>query len=69
MPEPVLVQAMGTVARARYWAELDRLPWQTRLAIEDEVSDPLRWSARPNYHAQGCPGGAECSLSDDATTR
>ena len=55
VPEPVFVQEMGTVARARYGEELDHLTPQTRVAIEDEVSQPLYWNARPNYHARGCP--------------
>ena len=55
VPEPVFVQAMETVARERFGDDLDRLTLQTREAIEDEVSDPLHWNARPNYHARECP--------------
>ncbi len=55
VPEPVFVQEMATVARARYGEELDHVTPQARLAIEEDVSDPLRWSARLNYHARGCP--------------
>jgi hypothetical protein len=55
VPEPVFVQEMETVARERYGETLDRLTCQTRLDIEEDLSDPLRWNARPNYHAQGCP--------------
>ena len=55
VPEPVFVQEMETVARERFGDDLDRLTPQTRAAIEDEVSHPLYWNARPNYHAPGCP--------------
>lgn len=54
IPEPVFAQEMETLARARFGNELDRLRPQTRVAIEDEVNDPLHWNARPNYHARGC---------------
>ena len=55
VPEPVFVQEMETVARERFGDAFDRLPPETRATIEEEVSDPLRWNARPHYHAQGCP--------------
>ncbi len=69
VPEPVFVQEMGTVARERYGEELDHLPARTRVAIEEDVSDPLRWSARLNYHARGCPACAESSFWDGAPTQ
>ena len=62
VPEPVFVQEMREIARARFGEELDQLTSQTRVAIEDEVSDPVRWSAQSNYHAQGCPACSEPSL-------
>ena len=66
VPEPVFVKEMGTVARARYGEELDRLTPQIRVAIEEDVSDPLRWSARPTCHARGCPACAASSFWDGA---
>ena len=56
VPEPVFIQEMETVARGRFGNDLARLRPQTRVAIEDEVSQPLHWNARPNYHARGCRG-------------
>ena len=56
VPEPVFVQELETVAQGRFGDELARLTPQTRVAIEDEVSQPLYWNARPNYHARGCLG-------------
>ena len=55
VPEPVFVQEMETVARERFGDDLDRLPPQTGVAIEEEVSQPLHWDARPHYHVRGCP--------------
>ena len=55
VPEPVFVREMETVARGRFGDDLDRLTPRTRVAIEDEVGQPLHWNARPNYHARGCP--------------
>jgi hypothetical protein len=62
VPEPVFVQEMRTVAQARFGADLDRLPSPIQEAIEADLSDPLRWSAHPNYHLQGCPACAESSF-------
>ncbi len=64
VPEPVFIQEMATVARARYGEELDHLTPQTRVAIEEDVSDPLRWSGRLHYHARGCPACAASSFWD-----
>ena len=58
VPEPVFVHEMETVARGRFGDGLDRLTPRARAAIEDEVSQPLHWNARPHYHARGCPGCA-----------
>ena len=55
VPEPVFAQEMETIAQQRFGDDLDRVTPQTRMAIEDEVSQPLHWNARPNYHARGCP--------------
>jgi len=55
VPEPVFVREMETVAQGRFGDDLDRLTPQTRVAIEEEISQPLHWNARPNYHARGCP--------------
>ena len=66
VPEPVFVQEMATVARARYGEEVDHVTPQARLAIEEDVSDPLRWSARPTCHARGCPACAASSFWDGA---
>ncbi len=55
VPEPVFGREMETVARGRFGDNLDRLTPQARVAIEDEVGQPLHWNARSNYHAQGCP--------------
>jgi len=68
VPEPVFVQEMSQVARARFGDELDQLTSQTQVSIEEEISDPLRWSAQSNYHAHGCPACAKDSLSDGITT-
>jgi hypothetical protein len=69
VPEPMFVQEMATVARERYGDELDRLPSQARLAIEEDVSDPLRWSSRLTYHAAGCPACADASFWGGAPTQ
>jgi hypothetical protein len=69
VPEPVFVQAMSQVARARFGDELGQLTSQTQVSIEEEISDPLRWSAQSNYHVHGCPACAKDSLSDGSTTQ
>ena len=69
VPEPVFVQETETVARARFGDALDRLTPETQAAIEEEVSDPIYWTARPNYHAQACPACSEPSLSAEAPTQ
>jgi hypothetical protein len=69
VPEPVFVREMSKVARERFGDELDRLSAQAHVSIEEEISDPVRWSAQSNYHAHGCPTCSEVSLSEGATTR
>ena len=56
VPEPVFVHEMETIAQERFGDQLDRLTPQMRVAIEEEVSQPFHWNARPNYHVRGCPG-------------
>ena len=68
VPESVFVQAMGTVARERFGDELERLTSQTQRAIEEELCDPLYWTARPIYHARECPACAESSFWDGSPT-
>ena len=60
------IQEMETVARERFGEALDRLTSETRVAIEEDVSDPIRWSARPNSQVQGWPGCAGSSTRDGA---
>src|SRR4051794_3515869 len=69
VPEPVFVREMRTVARERFGDELDRLAAPTRAAIEAEISDPIHWSVRSSYHAQGCPACSESSSSHGPTTQ
>jgi hypothetical protein len=67
VPEPIFVQEMATVARARFGQALDRLASQAQVAVEQAVGDPVHWSAQPNYHVPGCPACAEPVRWDDAT--
>ncbi len=55
VPESVFVQELEMVAWERFGEGFDRLTPESRAAIEDEVTLPLHWNARPNYHAPGCP--------------
>jgi hypothetical protein len=68
VPEPMFVQEMRTIARERFGGELDQLTSQTQVAIEAEVSDPVRWSGQANYHAQDCPACSESSSADETST-
>jgi hypothetical protein len=68
VPEPRFVQEMQQVAQGRFGEALDRLTPQARVAIEEAVSDPARWSTQPTYHGEGCPACTEPMRSDDATT-
>jgi len=67
VPESIFVQAMQQIAQERFGDPLDHLTPQARVAIEAEVSDPVHWSAQPNYHVHGCPACAEPVHSDEAT--
>ena len=68
VPESRFIQEMQQVAQARFGEGLDYLTPQARVAIEDEVGDPARWSVQPTHHGEGCPACAEAARSDAAAT-
>jgi hypothetical protein len=68
VPELVFVQEMETVARERFGGELYQLTCEARVAIEEEISDPIHWSVQSNHHTQECPSCLDAPASKGATT-